>query len=488
MKTDNTAYSFILFPFLKTQDEVSIGKLTFKSTDNTNNLTSEQKEDLKNIADMLYLQNNLRIKNASYALYQNININDPESIDHLKKIRNFVAYCYTAPRHEFGDIFLSPEHSSMVIFSPGRVPKNLVNPDHHVEDFGASSIEVEDIRGEINGYSGLYDFKHYFWASKGSRLYGPEPHLTLNISQDLGFDIKHAVEARCDYYLLYQFLTKPTTKTLERFFVALQWFNAANSDSNDSSASIVDISIAFEALLNLPGDQKTDRLIDAVSMLLGRTSRLDIWVKQFYDARSQIVHEGILQQAKFIATNSSDKNKGQQYQSLLSYGRYIFQLCLGTLLTGLELSVKSKLEEKFVTNEERFHNICKILSNNEIEISDRLNSISPIILAIDQYKYIPESNLKIETLIGTTSIFAKLILQNNNTLSKDLEKMLSIFNSKSSSKNCFDELEMISILAQAFRNNKFYPENYDIEIFSNLIHTVWYYVSMHYFWLKEQKS
>ena len=58
--------------------------------------------------------------------------------------------------------------------------------------------------------------------------------------------------------------------------------------------------------------------------------RLDIWARQFYDTRSQIVHEGYAQQLRFVATDSRKVSEGPLYQSLLSYGRQVFQLCLGT--------------------------------------------------------------------------------------------------------------------------------------------------------------
>jgi len=489
MKTNCQNYSFAVFPYLKTSNAVSIGQLTFRSTDVTDELTSKQEDYLNDIASMLFLKDNLRIKSASYALIPCIDINHPEpSIEHLKNVQSVVAYCYASPRHEFGDIFLSPEHASMVVFSPGRVFKSLVCPDFHVDEVQNSSNLVADNRGEINGYAGLYNFRHHFWVAKGSRLYGPKPDLTLNISQDLISDIARAEKSRCDYRLLCEFLRKPVTKTIARVFTALQWFNAANSDSNDPAAAIVDLSIAFEALMNLPEDQKTDRFTDAVSMLLGRIPRLDIWARQFYDARSQIVHEGSSQLLNFIATDSIKKRDGQQYQPFLSYGRQIFQLCLGTLLTGAELVEKLGLEEKFVTNEERFREICKILSNNEIKISERLERILPIVTAIDQYKYISESSLKLETMIGATRLAAKTLLEKNEEISNELKNHLSGLITAERTTDHFKELDALRKLGSAFKEKTSLTENVYRESVKKLIETVWHYVFMHYFWVKEHLS
>ncbi len=489
MKTNCQNYSFAVFPYLKTRNAVSIGQLTFRSTDITDELTSVQADYVNDIASMLFLKDNLRIKSASYALIPFIDINHLEpDIENLKNVQALVTYCYASPRHEFGDMFFSSEHASMAVFSPGRVLKSLVCPDFHVEEVQNPSNMVADNRGEINGYAGFYNFRHHFWVAKGSRLYGPKPHITLNISQDLSLDLVSAEKSRCDYRLLCELLRKPVTKTSARVFTALQWFNAANSEANDPTAAIVDLSIAFEALMNLPADQKTDRLTDAISLLLGRIPRLDIWARQFYAARSQIVHEGCSQRLNFIATDSIKKSKGQQYQSLLSYGRQIFQLSLGTLLTGAELAEKSGLEEIFVTNEERFHEICKILSKNEIEIRERLESIFPIVTAIDQYKYVSESSLKLETMIGATRLAAKTLLENNEEISNELKDHLSQLINAERTTEHFKELDTIRKLESAFKEETLPTENICRGSVQKLIETVWHYVFRHYFWLKEHHS
>lgn len=484
MKTKYQNYSYAVFPYLKTSNAVSIGQLTFSSTCITNEL--KHTDYVNDIARMLFLQDNLRIKSATYAPIPFIDMNHPEpEIEQLKNIQAVVAYCYASPRHEFGDVFLSPEHASMAVFSPGRVFKSLVYPSLHVEEIQNLPKMVADKRGEIDGYAGLYNFKHHFWVTKGSRLYGPKPHLTLNISQDLSLDIARAEKSRCDYRLLFELLRKSATKTSKKVFTALQWFNTANSEANDSAAAIVDLSIAFEALMNLPSDQKSERLTDAISLLLGRIMRLNIWAMQFYDARSQIVHEGNSQQLNFIATDSTKNSKGQQYQSLLSYGRQIFQLCLGTLLTGAELAEKSGLEEKFITNEERFQEICRILDNSGIGICERLESIFPIVEAINQYRYIPESNLKLETMIGATRLAAKTLLKKNEEISNELQDHLSKLINTKRTIDHFKELDVLRILESDFQKKTLYSDNIYTQSVKKLIESVWQYTFMHYFWIKK---
>jgi hypothetical protein len=78
--------------------------------------------------------NSLRIKSASFAItpfvdlgYRSIAAND------LINVQAVVAYFYASLRHTFGDLFLTSEHASMAIFTPGQVLATLVQPDFHVE-------------------------------------------------------------------------------------------------------------------------------------------------------------------------------------------------------------------------------------------------------------------------------------------------------------------------------------------------------------------
>ncbi|MCK4827656.1 hypothetical protein KA005_68650, partial [bacterium] len=119
METSIKNFSIVVLPFLKTSGAVTIGQQTFRSTDDTDNLSSEQTTCLNEIRSMLFLQDNLRIKSSSYAIVPFIDFKDSTTLlEHLMNVQAVVAYIYASPRHEFGDLFLSSEHASMAIFSP----------------------------------------------------------------------------------------------------------------------------------------------------------------------------------------------------------------------------------------------------------------------------------------------------------------------------------------------------------------------------------
>ena len=487
METHEKNFSFAFFPFLKTNDKLSIGGLTFRSAEDTDGLTLEQAECVREISEMFFLQDNLLIQSASYAALPFVDLShEPIDLQHVRNVQAVVAYCYASPRHEFGDLFLSSEHASMAILTPSKVPIYLVRPDFHVDIIGPAADLGADKHGQINGYAGLYNFKHYFWVAKGSRLYGPKPHVTLNHSQSLCIDFARFITGRTDYQLLIKLLNKPDTASSLRIFTALLWFNNANNETNEQSAAIVSLSIAFEALLSLPADEKTDRLIDAISLLLGRIPRLDTWARQFYDARSQIVHEGDTQRLRFVPAGSQKKNESPLlYQSLISYGRQIFQLCLGTLLMGTELAENAGLEDKLITNQERFQKICMVLSDESIGARERLEHFAPIVTAIKQYRYVPESGLQIEAMIGATRSAAKRLLEVNEVASDELREQLKRFSTAERTKDHFPELDALRGLQDIFDKKPTVEMGCNRSV-RDLVDVVWNYVFMHYFWIKDR--
>jgi len=487
MTTNQKEYSFAVFPFLKTDVKVQIGNLTFRSTNDTEGLSQEQAVCLNEIANMLFLQDDFRIKSAAYSVIPYINIDRPPSyIEYLRNLQAFVAYCYASPRHEFGDIFLSSEPASMALFTPGNVSVFLVRPDFHVDAVQLIPELVPDQRHEVPGYVGLYNFRHPFWVVTGSRLYGPIPRMTLNHSQDLSYDLDRSAMTRTDYRLLSELLRKPPTEMSSRIFTAVQWFNAANKEANDDAEGILNLSIAFEALLGLPVSEKTERFTDAISLLLGRTPRLDIWARQFYDARSQVVHEGRAQRLRFAATDSRKSSEGYLYQSLVSYGRRVFQLCLGTLLAGAELAEDAGLAETLITNEERFQKVCRLLADKATPAMDRLEQADPIISVIEQYRYVREDNLQIETMLSAVRHGAESLLESGETISQELREHLENLIAVKRTKDHLERLDALQALDKVMENGTVFTGSTGEKIVEHIVKVVWGYVFMHHHWLKKE--
>ena len=269
-------YSIAVFPFLKTSSPVSLGGVKFHPTGDFDGMTSEQRDSITEITKILFLKDDQQIRSPTFAVIQSVDIHAPQSEKMLllRRIQDTVAYLYTVPHPIFGDVFLSSEHASLAILIPdNRISVFALHAPHGVlselapsADLGAKFVE---------GYRGLYNFRHYFWVTKDSRLYGPMPQLTLNIYQDLHRELERIDQEAPHLGLLLQLLNKPIGEFGLRIFSAIRWFNGSSRATIDHHEAILNLSTAFEALLALPQSEKTDRLVDSISrgllmILLGR--------------------------------------------------------------------------------------------------------------------------------------------------------------------------------------------------------------------------
>jgi len=475
-----------VFPFLKTGSPVQLGRFTFNSTDDTSGLGDEDAAHVREVAEMLFVMDDLRVRSASYAMLPPLDLDksDPLLTD-LEYVQSIVAYCYASPHPTFGNPFFHSEEASLVIFSPEPVTTFLARPDYHVVATDPSFSLAPDEWHRVMGYQGRYNFRHPFWVVKGSRLYPPVPHIGLNISQDLANDLE-SFFARPQHQLLPNLLLQPDTIMAQRILTGLKWYNRANSAANDDDTAVLDLAVAFEALLALPKDAKTDRFIDAISLLLGRIPRLDQWAEQFYDARSEVAHAGKAGRLRFAPTKQKTADS-PLYQPLTVYGRQIFRLCVGTLLFGNYVVQQISLQQKLVMNQERFQSVCKILDDTEIPVEDRFAAIADIVASIDEYRFVGETGLLIETMAGAIQRAATNLLLCDNSLDVIVKGRIEGLATAKKSPDSYEILCALCALKEV-KLTEFPEPRSPHGITQRLADVVWHYTFMNYYWLKKQRD
>jgi hypothetical protein len=477
-----------VFPFLKTTDAIRLGSFTFRSTDDTSDLQNEDAMHVREIADMLFLKDDLRIRSASYAMLPQLVFDNTDTrVPELERIQTIVAYCYSAPRHSFGDIFLHYEHAGLAVFSPQPVTTFLVRPERHVSPVGALPALEADEWHRVRGYEGRYNFRNPFWVAKGSRLYPPVPHISLNDSQNLAWDLRTALEERAQHQFLPTLIQEPLSENARRVMTAIRWYNRANSFFADDSEAILSLAVGFEALLGLPRDAKTERFIDAVSLLLGRVPRLTSWSVQFYAARSDVAHEGRSDRLRLMPTVQKLNEAGPEYQSLLSYGRQIFQLCVGSVLFGTQMAQRSKLKDKLTTNQERFELICKTLNDTSIPPTDRFTAIEDLVATVGEYRYVAETGLSIETVLGAVQVAAKNLLECAAPVEPTFKTQLSDLAVAKRSKDGYEILVALEAWHKVMPKGALEPRSPE-GIVRRLTEIIWDCTFIHYYWLKEHRE
>jgi hypothetical protein len=163
-------------------------------------------------------------------------------------------------------------------------------------------------------------------------------------------------------------------------------------------------------------------------------------------------------------------------------------LCLGTLLAGYELAENVGMEDKLVTNEERFQSICKVLADETIDHSERLSRIIPVVTAIEEYRFVSESGLLLTTMIVAVKLTCKNLLEENKSLPQDMKARLEQVVKARRTDDHFEEIDALHNLDGVFPDTVTATEENSANTVRRLVKVVWGYVFMHYFWLKEQKS
>ena len=375
-------------------------------------------EHVITLSEMFFIRDHLRIKSMTCAAMQPRDIFDRDLLlRQLIEFHTLVTFAYTIPQRDDGRPFLTEEHGSVFAFSPESVFDSLIWHDHNVIAIPPEPTASRDESGRVQGYSGKVNGLLPIWTAKGSRIYPPTPQMWLNVTQDLSIEI----EARFSPHLSQLFddhYGRDVNGDLpDRISSALRWYNRSASQGIDPDLAISSLAIALETLLDLePGESVTSRFREAVTLLVGRVPRLDSWIHQFYDARSEVMHKGRSSNAMFQPIDDPKARKGKHstpsyYRSLAAYARHIFHICLATILVGTGMSQRIGLSGMLMTNQQRYETICRILSDKSQSPFVLLKSISVIASEIEAYQFVNEDGLKLETVLSAAKAVARCFVE-----------------------------------------------------------------------------
>ena len=152
------------------------------------------------------------------------------------------------------------------------------------------------------------------------------------------------------------------------------------------------------------------------------------------------------------------------------------------------MAEQAGLEEKLVTNSERFQEICKILADETVVPCERLAQIDALVSAVERYQFVAESGLKLDSMIGATRLAAKAILACDNSLSPEAKEALEALVAAKRGADHFDQLDAVRGLDAVLSQTAAPSETRYTAIVRKLVKVVWGHVFMHYFWLKERCS
>lgn len=487
---------FFVFPYLKTTGSYTYRGIQLHSSRNLAALPSHIAQHLAQLSAMFYLSNTAAVDQMSCGYFE---ATDRASLVRvltiLGELQTILSYFYSAPDIHSGSPFLYQEHASLFIFEEDDVvPSLALGFDTNDSSVSQSSPHDPQTFRTIRGYSGMMNRRVHLSVVPGSRIYPPVPQLWLNLSQDIADDLNHRLRASTQWPVQ-TFFSIPADEPLPpvgtRVLTAMQWYNRTLSFDTDDEMALVHLAIAFESLLGLPNTEKvTDRFQQAVLLLLGPVPRLDSWLAQFYKARSELVHEGRSSNLIFKAGNLRKQAPvdGPPYRSLVMYGRHIFRASVVTLLTGAHVAERLSLSSMLVTNQQRFEEICRVLDATTSSPQSRLRDIRQHVVDVEEYRFVQDVSLNLDTLIGAADRVAQTYLATSPNDSPVLITALQALATRSNSMTQYHALECIRELDDAFDHSQQpptqRPEDAARAITASLIKTVWGLTFIKYFQLQ----
>jgi len=485
-----------IFPYLKTSGPVTYKNLTIRSASAIPESDTKEEGQIKEIRDMFFLRDNYRIRDISYTTVPLIDGEiSPGFATTLRQFRTLASFLYSSPHPTFGDTFLSDDHANLFVFIPKQISMHLLVDDRLCDLDGESVYPVPDTVSNVPGYEVSQNFITHFWVTNGSRIYPPTRSFWLNLSQDLFHDILNSDSSSHSPSVYEIFNRSLISSTLEmRIYTALTWYNRANSLDVQEEVALINLAVAFESLLSLEqGPELTKRFRQTVYILLGGVPRLDVWLTQFYNARSKIVHKGRVDDFRFVAVDSPKKIRGsaKKYRSLVSDGRDIFRLCLRTLLFGSIMAKESNLSSRLFTNQERLEQICRVMSQSDQSGIDKFETARPLVREASEYRFVEETGLELKTLIGAVRLASKVFVESGFFAPPDMRQLLSDFIESPSDDDFLGALSVICQIHNEYSDTSRFEidDSEEEDRLSTLIllfNVVWMYSFTYYYWVRDR--
>jgi hypothetical protein len=200
-----------------------------------------------------------------------------------------------------------------------------------------------------------------------------------------------------------------------------------------------------------------------------------------------VAHEGAMRDRYFYVSANGRKQASDISGSLMLYGRQIFQLCISTLLVGIDLAERADLREKFVANNERYQQICKLLEGKVGTADARLLNLAPIIRALERYRFVA-SGIDPGPQLAATRLAANTLVECQQRLPEDLAKAVSDCAASKRADGEFQQLAVIEAANAAFEKQELSLLTPETRIVRDIINLVWMTLFPRYFWLKNRNS
>ena len=368
-----------ILPYIATKDPVKIMGTIFHSSSDISNVPVQHREPLDRLFNMFYIRDRHRITTMSHTFVNLIENRPQPQIEELKRVHNLVAYLIGYP--------WPYETATLYLLREGK----FVSPSSQWPGFGITiegdvpTFQPASAYSEIPCFMGIKNLDNRFKRSvavmRDGKIYGNSDGTAhLPIVNDLATTIKRFTDVK-EHWAIAQLINTPPDVVGRdafciRLFQSLAWFNQSKSQNlENQEIRLVLIAMAFESLLRIDlrpapsqdngkkttGTRPTEHFIGALHTLLGPVNNLEKWASQFYEARSNAVHQGFANSLHL--RTGPDKKKPFAVGGLADIGETIYRLCVNTTLAGHFVTKNYRLAGALVHVQEIIITLIKVLKD-----------------------------------------------------------------------------------------------------------------------------
>ncbi len=194
----------------------------------------------------------------------------------------------------------------------------LFDPDHPATSLDGNFLRLWMFEPGEEGFTATTNMKEYADAEPGrQRFYPGVPDLVSHYErihhEDLAYRLLH------DRH----WPGADRRQVLDRLLLSMFWYGRSFGvePHHEERMAIVNLATAFEVLFEV-GDAagKRRQILDSLEELFGVSGLLADWVRQFYDTRSNVVHEGSAVDLLF-----QHRGAGRPHRNLVSSGQRLYR-------------------------------------------------------------------------------------------------------------------------------------------------------------------
>lgn len=400
-----------MMPYVTTQKPLRIGGITFHSTQDVEKLSDGEKRHVGRILSHFHWSDNEPITEAVYAM-----LHWPEGREEGQRQGERLWAAHTILTFLVANrMFGAPEHCTLYVLIPVD--------GHHSPNMPEYWLRSPEL---------------YLDILPATRIYPPAPYYekpkyeTLSLSKAVGelwrLPGLGALEAFASGELLDHREQEIRLQTILR---AMRWYNRSLSQLISEEERIVRLAVAFEVLLSRRREDRgetkiKDELKGRLWGIFGDAERLDAWVDQFYDARSNILHEGFPREVSFVARPARTPEDRLFLDPLAEYGQRLLRMCIETILYGSYLAEQTDLHAWFRHDQPTLEAICERLRVKTAPAPEKLASVMNDLFGLgDRWLgYSTERSIRPDTIQAAGKMLIRTYLEANSQAEASTQEIL----------------------------------------------------------------